>query len=186
MDKKQRIIFTMLELVVKQGIYATPMSQVSKEANVAVGTIYHYFDNKQEILEEIYKMINQDYGVVLMANLPESDFKSQFEVICHNLFNYFIGNPLAFKFMEFVAVPPLIPKDLVEAVREYTAGLRDFYKKGIEEGHLRDDVKLSLLMQTASSCVTSAVKLKESGVIELSEKEINQVIEMAWDSIKKH
>ena len=55
MDKKQRIIITMLELVVKQGVYATPMSQVAKEANVAVGTIYHYFNNKQEILEEIYK-----------------------------------------------------------------------------------------------------------------------------------
>lgn len=186
MDKRQRIIFTMLELVVKQGVYATPMSQVAKEANVAVGTIYHYFDNKQEILEEIYKMINQDYGVVLMANLPDTDFKTQFEAICLNLFNYYIGNPLAFKFMEFVAVPPLMPKELVEAVREYTAGLIEFFQKGIDDGYLRDDVELRLLMQTASGCITSAVKLKEKEAIELSEKEIKQVTGMAWDCIKKH
>ena len=34
MDKKQRIILTMLELVVEQGVNATPMSQVAKEAGV--------------------------------------------------------------------------------------------------------------------------------------------------------
>lgn len=177
MDKKQRIIFTMLELVVKQGIFATPMSQVAKDANVAVGTIYHYFENKQEILEEIYKMINQDYGSVLMVNLPENDFKSQFEVICQNLFNYFSSNPLAFSFMEFIAVPPLIPQDLVEAVKVHTAELRDFIQKGIEDGHLRDDVDLRLLIQTAFGCITSAVKLRENSNMDLSEKEIKQVIE---------
>ena len=119
-----------------------------------------------------------------MANLPDTDFKTQFEAICLNLFNYYIGNPLAFKFMEFVAVPPLMPKELVEAVREYTAGLRDFFQKGIDEDHLRNDVELRLLMQTASGCITSAVKLKEMGAIELSE--IKQVTEMAWDCVRKH
>ena len=89
MEKKQRIILTMLELVVAQGVHATPMSQVAKEANVAVGTIYHYFNNKNEIIEEIYSMICQDFGVVLIANMPENDFKKQYETIWLNMFYYF-------------------------------------------------------------------------------------------------
>ncbi|MFC0182895.1 helix-turn-helix domain-containing protein [Pseudarcicella hirudinis] len=33
----------MLELIVKHGFHASPMSDVAKHANVAAGTIYHYF-----------------------------------------------------------------------------------------------------------------------------------------------
>ena len=66
------------------------------------------------------------------------------------------------------------------------AGLREFFQEGIEKNQLRDDVELRLLMQTASGCITSAVKLKEAGVVELSEKEIKQVTEMAWNSIRKN
>lgn len=56
--------------MVKQGVHATPMSQIAKEAGVAVGTIYHYFNNKEEIIEEIYTIICKDFGVVMMANVP--------------------------------------------------------------------------------------------------------------------
>jgi len=71
MNKKQKILLTMLELVVEQGVHATPMSQLARESNVAIGTIYHHFENKEQIIEEIYKMIFKDFGVVLMTNLPE-------------------------------------------------------------------------------------------------------------------
>ncbi|MDA0177539.1 TetR/AcrR family transcriptional regulator [Mesoflavibacter profundi] len=185
MDKKQRIIITMLELVVKQGVYATPMSQVAKEANVAVGTIYHYFNNKQEILEEIYKLINQDFGVVLMANLPDDEYRKQFETVCLNFFNYYVGNPLAFKFMEFVAVPPLISLELSGSVREYITDVKDFFLKGIEEGYLKD-AQLRHLMLTTAGCITSTIKLKEKNAIEITNDVINQTMEMAWDCVRKH
>jgi len=56
----------MLELVVKQGIHATPMSLVARNAKVAIGTIYHYFESKEEILCEIYKLIRQDFATILI------------------------------------------------------------------------------------------------------------------------
>lgn len=185
MDKKQRIIITMLELVVKQGVHATPISQVAKEANVAVGTIYHYFENKQQIIEEIYMMIFQDYGVVLMTNLPEDEsFKKQFETMWLNLYNYFSSNPLAFRFMEFVAVPPIISKELIKLSATYIANIRDFFLKGINDKVLKD-VPVRLLLQMAFGDVVSAMRLKVKEELEMNELQIQFALEMSWDSIKR-
>ncbi|WP_299250692.1 TetR/AcrR family transcriptional regulator [uncultured Lacinutrix sp.] len=183
MDKKQRIILTMLELVVEQGVNATPMSQVAKEAGVAVGTIYHYFKNKEQIIEEIYSMICQDFGVVLMANVPEEDVKKQFETMWINLYNYFVGNPLAFKFIEFVGVPPIITSEIRTKNIPHFIHIRDFFLAAILSKDLRD-VNLRLIMQMVFGNVISASRLKFKDELEMTNKQIKDAVEMSWDSIK--
>ena len=184
MDKKQRILLTMLELVVKQGFYATPMSQVAREANVAVGTIYHYFNDKEQIIEEIYMMIFKDFGVVMMANIaPEDNYKIQFETMWLNLFNYFVGNPLAFKFTEFVGVPPLISLETVKKTLPYYVEVRDFFLKGIKEKELKN-MHVRLIMQFCYSNVVSAVRLKDKAELPMNDLQIKQAVEASWDTIK--
>ncbi len=183
MDKKQKIILTMLELVVEQGVHATPMSQVAKEANVAVGTIYHYFDNKNQIIEEIYSMICQDFGVVLMANLPEDNYKKQCEAMWLNLYNYFVGNPLAFKFIEFVGVPPIItPEIRLKNIVHFT-NIRDFILSGILKKELRN-VNLRLIMQMCFGSVISVARLKFKDELQMDEAQIKDAMKMTWDSVK--
>lgn len=183
MDKRQRIILTMLELVVEQGVHATPMSQVAKEANVAVGTIYHYFENKNQIIEEIYSMICQDFGVVLMANLPEDNYKKQCEMMWLNLYNYFIGNPLAFKFIEFIGVPPIItPEIRLKNIAHFT-NIRDFILAGILKKELRN-INLRLIMQMTFGNVISAARLRFKEELPMTEGQIKDALQMTWDSVK--
>ncbi|WP_452225028.1 TetR/AcrR family transcriptional regulator [Lacinutrix chionoecetis] len=183
MDKKQRIILTMLELVVEQGVHATPMSQVAKEANVAVGTIYHYFKNKEQIIEEIYSMICQDFGVVMMANVPEQDVKVQFEIMWLNLYNYFIGNPLAFKFMEFVGVPPIITSEIRYKNVSHFVNIRNFFLAGILSKDFKN-VHLRLLMQMAFGHVISAARLKFKDELEMNDDQIKNALAMSWDCVR--
>ncbi len=183
MDKKQRIILTMLELVVEQGVNATPMSQVAKEANVAVGTIYHYFENKNQIIEEIYTMIIKDFGVILMANLPDGPFKNKYQAMWLNLYNYFIGNPLAFKFMEYVGIPPIINQEIRQNSVKHFTNVRDFMLAGILNKDLKD-VNLRLIMQISFGTAVSAVRLKSKNELPMTEKQIQDAVEIAWDSVK--
>jgi len=54
MDKRDKILEVMLRLIKEQGIQATPMAQVAKEAGVAAGTIYHHFASKEQLVNELY------------------------------------------------------------------------------------------------------------------------------------
>jgi TetR/AcrR family fatty acid metabolism transcriptional regulator len=62
-DKHLRIIKAALKIFAKKGFYNSRVSEIAKEAEVADGTIYLYFKNKDDILisvfeTEMIKMIN--------------------------------------------------------------------------------------------------------------------------------
>ena len=69
MTKKEKILETTLQLIAKNGLNASPMSMIAKEANVATGTIYHHFKSKEEIMlvpgigESIYESIKDSISI---------------------------------------------------------------------------------------------------------------------------
>jgi len=184
MEKEQRIILTTLELVVKQGFHATPMSQVAREANVAVGTIYHYFKNKEQIIEKIFLMIYKDFGTVMLTNIkPADDYKTQFSTMWRNLYNYFLSNPLAFYFVEYVGVPPLITPEIAKKSKPFYAEVVDFCTQGVQTKKLKN-IDEVLITNLCYGIISSAVKLKIKEELPMSEKQIDQTIEACWNAVK--
>jgi TetR/AcrR family fatty acid metabolism transcriptional regulator len=54
-DKKPRILEAAVRVFAKNGFYATRVSDVAKAAGVADGTIYLYFDSKDELLLSLFE-----------------------------------------------------------------------------------------------------------------------------------
>ncbi len=54
-DKHQRIINAALKVFAKKGFYNSRVSEIAKEAEVADGTIYLYFKNKDDILISVFE-----------------------------------------------------------------------------------------------------------------------------------
>ncbi|MDD2501941.1 MAG: helix-turn-helix domain containing protein, partial [Geobacter sp.] len=53
-DKRIAVIQATIELVAEYGFHGSPMSRVAKRAGVAAGTIYHYFESKDALIESSY------------------------------------------------------------------------------------------------------------------------------------
>jgi TetR/AcrR family fatty acid metabolism transcriptional regulator len=54
MTKKEKIIEVATQIFAKNGFLNTKIATIAKNAGVATGSVYLYFDNKDNILEEIY------------------------------------------------------------------------------------------------------------------------------------
>jgi len=54
-DKHRRIINAALKVFAKKGFYNSKVSEIAKEAEVADGTIYLYFKNKDDILISVFE-----------------------------------------------------------------------------------------------------------------------------------
>jgi Transcriptional regulator len=52
-NKRAQIMDAALKLFAEHGYLSTPVSQIAKEAGVAKGLIYSYFENKEDILRSI-------------------------------------------------------------------------------------------------------------------------------------
>ena len=53
-DKREAILKTALNLFTERGFHNTPTSLIAKEAGVATGTLFHYFKNKEILINELY------------------------------------------------------------------------------------------------------------------------------------
>ena len=54
MDKRTAILQATFDLVAERGFHQTPMSLVAKRSGVSAGIIYHYFDNKEDLIRQLY------------------------------------------------------------------------------------------------------------------------------------
>ncbi|MEM9071840.1 MAG: TetR/AcrR family transcriptional regulator [Myxococcota bacterium] len=54
-DKRERILLAATKVFAQNGFYATRVSEIAKAAGVADGTIYLYFENKDDVLISIFQ-----------------------------------------------------------------------------------------------------------------------------------
>src|SRR3954451_14694782 len=57
----------------KSGFYATRMADIAKEAGVAVGTLYNYFDSREVILSELLTLRHNQFHAKVVAAAVATD-----------------------------------------------------------------------------------------------------------------
>ena len=59
-DKRSRILKAALEVIAENGFHNSPTSFIAKRAGVSVGLIYRYFENKEQLIEEVYRIEDEN------------------------------------------------------------------------------------------------------------------------------
>ena len=72
-DKHTRIINAALKVFAEKGFYNTRISEIANEANVADGTIYLYFKNKDDILISLFEEELGKIITVMREELSKTD-----------------------------------------------------------------------------------------------------------------
>lgn len=182
MKKREAILDTSLKLITELGFHATPMSLISKESKVGTGTIYHYFESKEELIDTLYTRVKERMGEA-MDNSKGPHIKDQFWGLWLSLFSHFINNPEEFQFIEQYANSPLIRKEIREVNKKYYQPALDLLDKGVEMGVLRN-MDIDLMLALVYGNLAATVKLYLDDQFDLSEGMIQQAIQSAWDGVK--
>jgi AcrR family transcriptional regulator len=54
-DRRRQILDAAVRVFATQGFHACRVSDIAREAGVAYGLVYHYFDSKEQVLNEIFE-----------------------------------------------------------------------------------------------------------------------------------
>ncbi len=60
MKTKERILLTSIELFNRSGVVAVTTNHIAKAMNISPGNLYFHYDNKEEILEELFTRMTKD------------------------------------------------------------------------------------------------------------------------------
>lgn len=58
-DKRDEIVRAALELIAEHGFHGAPMASIADRAGVGAGTIYRYFENKDVLITELYRELEE-------------------------------------------------------------------------------------------------------------------------------
>jgi len=180
-DKKKAIFESTLALVELHGFHGTPMSMVAKNANVAAGTIYHYFKSKDELIVELYMYIKHNVEDFIDKNLQNNlSYKQQFFNIWSNLYKYYTENSTVLKFFEQYINSPYHKE---RCPHHFRGKIFQFLDDGVKNGNLKDAKPEMLLALFMGSVITSS-KLKVFGSISFDDPDLDQLIGMLWEGMK--
>lgn len=189
-DKCCAIMTAALELVAVQGFHGTPISQIAKQADVGVGSIYRYFADKDELIHAIHARLDSRLYQALTVGLDDSlsDHK-RFIRLLVNLTGHLVSNPLEFKFLEQYFNSPYGIEKMREKFLEESVPGCDTEKPFLNilfngKGKTIKDLPKPLIHALAFGPVIFMVRDHLAGLIELDPQLIEQAAESCWDAIK--
>jgi len=93
-DKKEIIRKAATHIMARKGFYNTKASQIAEEAGIAVGTIYNYFNSKDDILEYIFAVeLKKRYNYLKQLNDKDLMVMEKIETFLIKHFQEIINSP---------------------------------------------------------------------------------------------
>ncbi len=184
-DKKEAIFAATLELVSKHGFHSSPMSEVAKQANVAAGTIYHYFKSKDDLICALYvRLKEKTTETLLKQDDANKHYRERIRSFYLQNFRYFTQNPKEFYFLEQFSNSPFIQAIPRQDLQRLDQPIYDFLRKAVFMQAVRD-IPPKIMISMLLGSVGSLVKLQLSGDFQLTSSDIEQAFFACWDGIKR-
>jgi TetR/AcrR family transcriptional regulator, repressor of fatR-cypB operon len=185
--KRDEIARSALELIAEHGFHGAPMAMVAERAGVGAGTIYRYFENKDVLINDLYREIEAKiYSFLSEGYAAEAPIRARFLHLGTALLRYFIQYPLDFRYLEQFHNSPYgvaIRKDKIMG----KAGGCDVFRELFDQGAAQQVVKefpLVILFALAFGPLLAVVRDHILGFVQLDETLIERTIEACWDGVK--
>lgn len=140
-DRRQAILDAATKSFSLFGYKATTMNQVAKLANVGKGTIYTFFENKEELFDEIVTKIIRDMEAAANQVIDSSNtFQENVHLSLYEMLEFRMEHQLTIKlFQEERDIGTPIVQDVIKKVENSILYIiEDKIKRAIEKGEIKD------------------------------------------------
>lgn len=152
---KNKIIQAAIKVFYEKGFHKATMDEIAKNIGVSKATIYTYFDSKEEILKEIWKLSSENI-LDLKKTFNESDC---FEVLeeLYRMIAESSGLHLSFEITALSSQNENIKQINKESYEAKLEALKLFLEDQQEKGNIRADMDADTLAQIITALYTDVV-----------------------------
>lgn len=185
LDKINVIFRASLELIYTNGLAGLTMAKIAKEANLAIGTLYIYFKNKQELINELYINLRRDSVERFLKGYSEDlPFKIAIKTVWINYLNHRIEHHKESVFLEQYYRSPFISaehKKLAELMKE---PVHQIIQRGKREMLIKNDVDDEMLFLSMLGFIRELADEHVAKVYKLNDEKIEKAFQISWDTVK--
>lgn len=185
-NKRQKILEAALEMFVNNGFESSPTSKIAKLAEVATGTLFHYFKTKEELINELYLEVKRDMVEYVCKGLEDArTIRQKIECIWTNSIEWGVTYPSKNKFFAMFGTSSYITsKTREEGIRNFNFVL-EIIEQGVNEEIIKD-LPIGLIMEASMGILNGSIhyfQLKPEDFNETSLR--SEAFTIFWDSLKR-
>jgi AcrR family transcriptional regulator len=182
-NKRSAILDAALELISERGFHDTPVSKIASASGVSAGIIYHYFDSKDQLIQELYGEVKLDMlRSVGDGYSSDLSYRRRYDRLWSNSVDYAISHPKQMKFLEQFENSSYLKPTLPDAVLAEIERLVGFYSDGIADGVLKD-LPPAALISMSVGVAAALSKQHLSGVLVLDDELSTASALACWEAI---
>lgn len=184
--KEKQILDTALGVIAKTGLSGLKMTELAKEAGVATGTVYIYFQDKDELIRSLYiylmKQSMQGLTDGIQANEP---LKVRIKKISRNYFDSNLLHPEQGAFFEqYFRSPYYHETDTIKHEEESVMlPIYDIVVEGQQQGIIKEanpELLVTLICGMLNELAQTTLYTQQA----LSEADWELTFRVIWDGIK--
>jgi AcrR family transcriptional regulator len=182
--KREALVQATINLVNIDGFHAAPMSKIAKMAGVSPGTIYLYFENKQDLVNQVYIEVKTAFTNFAFRDYDKNlSVEKGFEKIWKNIAQFKLKEVQEAMFLSQCDNTPMIDEPSRQEGLKHLRPLLDLWERGQQEGIIKK-VSPYLLYSFTIYPIAFLMNMQQQKLFQLSTAHVNQAYEMAWNSIK--
>lgn len=182
--KREALIKATIQLVNNSGFHATPMAKLAKMANVSPGTIYLYFENKQDLVNKVYLEVKEAFtSYAFQTDVSNLELEEAFKVIWYRIADFKLKEVEEALFLAQCDNTPMIDEASRQKGLKHLQPLLDLWERGISEGKIKPISPFLLYAYTVSP-LSFLMIMQQRGSFQLDKNHINEAYQAAWNSIK--
>lgn len=187
-QKRKDIAFSCKDLFVQNGMNSLTISQIAKVAGVGKGTIYEYFNNKEEIVFELVNILMKEHSKKLQIRLSEqSSVKNMIKKFAEFFYTE-ENSELRTIYKEFISISLVTPnKEMLafqtECFNNYYIWFEEIFKRGVQEGELIPQ-SIGLVKGIFVTAEGMFIASTSTNAIDDLEKDLNNYIDNIFELIE--
>lgn len=183
-DKRAAILDSALFLLADRGFHGFSIKRLADGAGVAVGTIYLYFKDRDDVINQLHgEIIRHVAGKVFADHDTNLPLQEQYLRMMRNLWQFCLDNPeTLYCKSQFDNLPPHLQRSQREDTHAIFAPILTLYAKGRESGLIRDlpdDVLSGLAIEPCFFLVRQHLR----GFLDINDAMRDTVIAASWRAI---
>jgi TetR/AcrR family transcriptional regulator, repressor of fatR-cypB operon len=183
-DKSDAILRAALDLFVERGFHGTSVPSVADKAGVATGTIYHYFANKEALVNALFRNLKQRIVDQVITDFPfAAPMREQFRTAWGRMAAFAVKNPREFAFLELHHHSSYLDaesKALENQIIELALGL----VRTAQEAQLLKPLPPALLTEFANGAFIGVFRAGMAGLLPLTVETFLAAEPCGWEAIR--
>lgn len=182
--KRNALVRATINLVNNNGFHATPMSKIAKMANVSPATIYLYFENKQDLINQVYIEVKAAFSEFAFKDYNESLPVNQgFEIVWKSIAEFKLTEHEQAMFLSQCDNTPMIDEPSRQAGLKHLQPLLHLWDRGQKQGIIKP-YSPYLLYAYSIYPLAFLMNMQQKGIFQLRQAQLEDAYQAAWNSIK--